>query len=237
VGSVLLVRHGQASWGTDDYDVLSETGWEQSRLLGRALADRGTDPAEMLLVRGALRRHRETLEGVAEGAGWELDALDVLVDGDWDEFDHHGVLERHGGDPEAFPDKGAAGADRAAFQAWFERATMAWATAGVDGWDAHAYAETYAAFLARTAAALERTADRAARRTALVVTSGGVVAACASALIDLGEDAAVRARVWNRLNTVVVNSSVTKLVLGRRGTTLVSFNEHVHLEGGPLTYR
>lgn len=229
MGSVLLVRHGQASWGADDYDVLSPTGWEQSRILGRTFAERGTAPDGLLLVRGGLRRHRETLEGIAEGAGWDLDALEVAVDPDWDEFDHLGILEHHGDDPDA----AAAGTDRGAFQAWLERSLMAWTAAT----DSVGYAETYEVFLRRTEAALARAADRAARRTALVVTSGGVVAACASALIDLGEDAAVRARVWNRLNTVVVNSSVTKLVVGRRGTTLVSFNEHVHLDGGPLTYR
>ena len=44
---------------------------------------------------------------------------------------------------------------------------------------------------------------------------------------------------WSRLSKVVVNSSVTKVVLGRRGTSLVSFNDHGHLEGreGLLTYR
>jgi hypothetical protein len=38
---------------------------------------------------------------------------------------------------------------------------------------------------------------------------------------------------------VCVNSGVTKLVTGRRGVTLVSFNEHTHLESQPglLTYR
>ena len=29
MGVLLLVRHGQASFGADDYDVLSEVGWEQ----------------------------------------------------------------------------------------------------------------------------------------------------------------------------------------------------------------
>ena len=44
MGVVLLVRHGQASFGADDYDVLSETGWEQCRLLGAHLAARGSRP-------------------------------------------------------------------------------------------------------------------------------------------------------------------------------------------------
>jgi len=36
-----------------------------------------------------------------------------------------------------------------------------------------------------------------------------------------------------------VNTSVTKVVVGDRGATLVSFNEHGHLETHPdlLTYR
>ena len=44
---IYLVRHGQASWDADDYDVLSETGWEQSRLLGAALAARVFQPLGM----------------------------------------------------------------------------------------------------------------------------------------------------------------------------------------------
>ena len=52
MGQILLVRHGQASWDAEDYDVLSEAGWEQSRLLGDALRQRGVVP-----WRGADRRH------------------------------------------------------------------------------------------------------------------------------------------------------------------------------------
>ena len=68
MGQILLVRHGQASFGAEDYDVLSETGWAQGRLLGAWLAERGTVPTA--LVRGDMRRHRETLEAMIEGAGW-----------------------------------------------------------------------------------------------------------------------------------------------------------------------
>ena len=51
MGVVLLVRHGQASWGAADYDNLSEVGEQQSRVLGRALADRGVQPS--VVVAGA----------------------------------------------------------------------------------------------------------------------------------------------------------------------------------------
>jgi len=230
MGAVLLVRHGQASWGAADYDVLSPTGREQGLLLGAALAARGTAPTAV--VRGGMRRHRETLDAVLEGAAaagaaWPGE-VEVVEDLGWDEFDHEQVLAGVRAGPEV-------ATDRRAFQRWFEEATSLWAAAD----EASSYAESFAGFLARGEAALGRAAAQAAGGgTVLAVTSGGVVAACASALVGLPtEDPAVRAAVWRRLNDVVVNSSVTKVVTGRRGTTLVSFNEHTHLDGGPLTYR
>ena len=48
------------------------------------------------------------------------------------------------------------------------------------------------------------------------------------------------ADIWTQLNPVAINAAVTKVVVGRRGATLVSVNDHGHLEGpdsGLLTYR
>src|SRR3546814_14226609 len=56
MGQLLLVRHGQASWGADDYDVLSPLGWEQSRMLGQALSERAL--ATTVIIQGPMRRHR-----------------------------------------------------------------------------------------------------------------------------------------------------------------------------------
>ena len=225
MGRLLLVRHGQASWDAEDYDVLSPTGWEQGRLLGAALASRGTAPTGV--VRGGLRRHRETAEALLEGgSSWDLDAVEV--DPGWDEFDHVAMLAAHPAPFEGRPDSPAQ------FQAWFEEATDRW-TAGHHDED---YAESFAQFTARVGAAVRRTAERVGSGTVLVVTSGGPVAAVAAALLS-GGDVDVAAALWLRLNPVCVNSGVTRLVTGRRGLTLVSFNDHSHLDGvdGVLTYR
>ena len=45
------------------------------------------------------------------------------------------------------------------------------------------------------------------------------------------------ARLWQRFNTVTVNSAVTRVVAGATGARLLTFNEHPHLEGDLLTYR
>lgn len=226
MGLVLLVRHGQASFGADDYDVLSGTGWEQGRLLGTWLAERGVAPTA--LVRGGMRRHRETLEAVAATAGWSLD--DTVVDERWDEFDHLGIVASH---PEMGSFADGAALDRKAFQRLFEEATARW-TAGQGEYD-----EPWSDFVARTRAALDGVVARAgAGETVVVVSSGGVIGVLAAALVDPeDDDPAALARRWARFNAITVNSSVTRLVVGSTGPRLLTFNEHPHLEGDGLTYR
>lgn len=224
MGLVLLVRHGQASFGADDYDVLSEVGWEQSRLLGRYLAERGVTPD--VLLSGDMRRHRETAEGMCEGAGWSVGRT---ADPGWDEFDHLGVVAAH-------PEFGDAGElDRRGFQRLFELATQRW-TAGVDDGD---YAEPWPSFVSRVAAALDRACSAAGSgETVVVVSSGGPIAAACATLVDPdGQDPPTLARTWARFNTVCVNSGVSRVLVGSTGTRMLTFNEHAHLEGEHLTYR
>ena len=54
MGVLYLIRHGQASFGTDDYDRLSDLGHEQSRLAGRHLGGQGVHPIR--IVHGQIGR-------------------------------------------------------------------------------------------------------------------------------------------------------------------------------------
>ncbi len=60
-----LVRHGQASFGSDDYDNLSHKGIEQSIELGKALA-KNKSIFDHVIV-GPHRRHIQTFEGIKKG--------------------------------------------------------------------------------------------------------------------------------------------------------------------------
>lgn len=228
MGIVLLVRHGQASFGAEDYDVLSETGWEQSRRLGRWLAERGVRPG--LVLRGDMKRHRDTVAGLVEGAGWDATVAAAEVDRGWDEFDHLGVVA-------AYPDLPPAdhALDRREFQRVFELATARWTSGDFDA----DYPESWGSFRGRVATALSRAGDAAGPGgTVVVVSSGGPVAAACAALVDPdGDDPATFARIWNRFNTVCVNTAVTRVVVGSTGARLLTFNEHPHLEGDLVTYR
>lgn len=224
MGVVLLVRHGQASFGADDYDVLSETGWEQSRMLGAYLADRGVVPD--LVLRGDMRRHRETAEGMLAGGSW---SAPVEVDRGWDEFDHLGVVAGYPDLPQGRE------LDRREFQHYFTLATERWTTGDHDA----DYAESFTGFRERVGDALTRACEGAGPGgTVVVVSSGGPVATASASLVAPSEhDPAVLAELWQRFNTVVVNTSVTRVVVGSTGARLLTFNEHAHLEGEHLTYR
>ncbi|MFG1992231.1 histidine phosphatase family protein [Actinoplanes sp. NPDC048988] len=219
---LLLVRHGQASFGADDYDALSELGGEQARVLGKNLADRGIRPS--LVLRGSLRRHEQTVAGLLEGLG---DDVPVRVDDGWDEFDFQRVVELHE------PDYRARAGSARAFQELFEAATGRWCSGKYDG----EYAESFTAFRERVGGALERAARLLGEhREVVAVSSGGPIALTATRLVAGPHADAV---MWTALNRVVVNTGVTKLISGRSGLWMSTYNEHTHLEADPrlLTYR
>jgi broad specificity phosphatase PhoE len=229
VGVILLVRHGQASFGSADYDVLSPLGERQARCLGAALAARGIRPAAV--VSGSLRRQRASAAALVEQAGWPME---VSVDAAWDEFEFSGLVE---GTP-----AGRGTRDRRAFQDALEAGMRRWAgTAGSplarmgsslgDG-SFPLGDESFPAFAGRAESALRAAAARQPPGvTTLITTSGGVIAWLAASLLGAGVEQ------WIRLNRVCVNTGVTTLVAGRRGISLVAFNDHSHLSPPEITYR
>lgn len=214
---ILLVRHGQASFGAADYDQLSTLGESQARTLGAAFAAQDITPD--VLISGAMKRHRQTGAGVCEGAGWELP---VTTDEGWNEFDHLQVLARH-----PAPEGVDTASDPRAFQRWFEEAMLRWTGGEHDDYD-----EPFVHFCARVSAALDRAvAVLPPQGTAVVLTSGGPISWAAATRLD-GD-----AHLWLRLNQVTINASVTSFVVGSRGATLLAFNEHTHLSPKHQTYR
>jgi broad specificity phosphatase PhoE len=167
-----------------------------------------------------MQRQRETARLMAEAAGW----TDRTEDDAWDEMNHEEVLLRQ---PHTFAGDTPT---KREFQAWFEAATDRWTAGRHD----HEYTESFSEFGDRVLGALDGlAASLDSGGTAVVVTSGGPIARITAELLGGGAD------LHRRIAPVVVNASVTKIVVGQRGATLVSFNEHSHLEVGDglVTYR
>ena len=219
--TILLIRHGQASYGTEDYDRLSPTGVEQSGLLAARLAAQGTEPSRILS--GSLRRQIDT----AGPAGVRF-AVEAEVDPRWNEYDMDDIIAAHP-DPRSATPTRQSDVSSSAFQDILEGALEAWMAAGRDS----SATETWPALRARVSDASKQLATTlGSGETALVFTSAGVIATVCAELLELP------ARQLVALNRVAVNTAITKIAVGRRGRSLISFNDHSHLEAsGLITYR
>lgn len=231
MGAILLIRHGQASFASSNYDKLSAVGMEQGRILGEALRARNVKPD--IVVCGGMLRHRETAEqclsGMQAEASWDEDS-------GWNEYDHEAMLEAF--DPR-FKRKTNIAAEllktgmdpRRAFQELFSQAAARW----VGGQSDEDYDESFTEFCARVEGALTRLHERLGKsKTALVFTSGGAISAVAKSLLGLPDD-----RVMP-LSYTLANAAVSKVLATSSGLKLSTLNEHAHFEPiDPkyLTYR
>jgi broad specificity phosphatase PhoE len=217
-----IVRHGQASFGTDDYDRLSGLGRIQAERTATALSAAGLDVSR--IISGSLRRQQDTATALADAYG-----LTPSVDERWNEYAADPVLEHHSSSAQRLEHPSSADAlptSPREFQAVLERALEDWVSAGADS----PTPETWPQFHDRVRAALEA-AGTAGPGTTVVVSSGGVIGAIAVGL--LGVDPVS----FPRLNRVTINCGITRVIFGSAGKTLVSFNEQGHLAVNERTYR
>jgi broad specificity phosphatase PhoE len=87
MGNLYLVRHGQASFGAEDYDNLSELGHKQAECLGAYFKNKNMQFDAVII--GTLRRHTQTWQGIAKGAGFKHEPLELPG---LNEYDSHAVI-------------------------------------------------------------------------------------------------------------------------------------------------
>jgi broad specificity phosphatase PhoE len=218
VPSILLVRHGQASYGAADYDVLSETGWRQAEVLAAEDVRRGL--TFDVVVSGDLRRQRGTAEVLARAAGTAVE-----IDPGWNEYDADDILTHHARTEirlDAEPGTAGPVVSSQDFQALLDGALTDWIEAEEGG----GAREPWPVFDARVRGAMARLLGRlSSGETALVCSSGGVIGGICAALMGMAPTGLVA------FNRVAINTGVARVVSGRQGVTLVAFNEHGHLDG------
>ena len=200
---LVLLRHGQGSLGSEDYDRLSLAGREQSQLLGQRLAvELGHGwPAWS----GSLRRHRQTLNALPAHA-------EVFIDPDLNEYRVDSLLQTALAQAmelalEAPPEQ--AFADPASFLQtfvdWFPGVLEQWQSGRLRDADNGSWVD----FRRRVLNPVERWRQQLlAGRDIVVVSSAGVISTLTAEL--LGQDAS-----WQRrLNVSLYNASWTELTLG-----------------------
>jgi broad specificity phosphatase PhoE len=213
VGAIHLIRHGQASWGAEDYDELSERGVRQAALLG--MSWEASDWGPTVAVSGSLRRHTRTaiaaIDASGRGEGYDVDA-------GWNEYDHRTLTDRLNLTGTMTPQE---------FQPLLEESLERWMDGRLS--DAvPAYADWHGGVLGSFERAI---AAAGPGQDVAVFTSGGPIATVVSHLLT-GDDS-----LFIRLNAVIVNASVTTVINGSTGPRVLSFNEHTHLPRDLVTFR
>jgi broad specificity phosphatase PhoE len=212
MGTLYLVRHGQASFGADDYDQLSALGERQSVRLGEYFAERGIRFDG--LIAGTLRRHKQTLAGILEGmrhAGehlsWEglneYDSEAVLA------TVHPGKLEKPA-TPEMYRHHFRLLRDGLA--QWMAGSTQ---PRGMP---------TYENFVAGVAGALDHVRANHYGQHVLIVTSGGPIATA------VGHVLGTRPEVTIDLNLRIRNTAITEFAFTPKRHMLAGFNAIPHLD-------
>lgn len=214
MGTLYLVRHGQASFGADDYDQLSELGQRQCQALGQALAQRGLEPAAVLL--GTLRRHQQSWQALATGLGPALrpsprrpgqGSTSTTV---WRSCRPLGEPLPPHDSPEGF-------------KAHFRRLRQA-LTAWMAGEITPHGMPRYLDFRAGVLQALSHAQSHHVGQAVLVVSSGGPISTAVAHVLGAGASAAID------LNMRLRNSSLTELVFSAKRMELLAFNTLPHLE-------
>ena len=236
MSTLILVRHGQATFGAETYDQLSPLGREQVRKL--AAHWRGTGETFDCLYCGSLRRQRESA----------AELLDLVAD-DADSPREDAALNEYDGDPlirsylrdfaeeEGFdPVPEWPVRDRTMFQRLFEAAAAKWIAGRLAPADGDANFERWPDFQLRVHQALDRIMSRHARGSrVLISTSGGVIALALQRVLRYPDSEAIAT------NWMVQNSSITRIKYGNGRISLMQFNCLPHLEQAAtqsmITYR
>ncbi|MET0377878.1 MAG: histidine phosphatase family protein [Spongiibacteraceae bacterium] len=211
MGEIYLVRHGQASFGTDNYDRLSTVGADQAQHLGDYFRMRGLEFDRVVI--GAMVRHRQTLEctGYTEVAPEIVDGLN--------EYDFHALVNCHVAQFPVQPPVNLK--DAREFYRQLRITLGAWADGSLRTNDD---CETWLAFETRVQKSLQALIAKADAKRVLVVSSGGAISALIREVLGLTVEQMIA------LNLQMANTGITRLMFKGDKVRLQSWNAVPHLE-------
>lgn len=223
MGTLYLVRHGQASFGAADYDQLSPLGERQCQALGRYLAAQGLQFEAVL--RGSLRRHVQSLAAVASGYGSLAGTSPATSPGalpeaqEWpglNEYDGEAVIKAF--HPGPLPPSHTPEGYRQHFRLLRE-ALLAW----MAGRTAPQGMPAYSDWVAGVQAALDHVRSHCSGHV-LVLSSGGPISTAVAQVLGASPATSIE------LNLRMRNSAITELAFTPKRHSLVVFNHLPHLQ-------
>ncbi|MBX3625018.1 MAG: histidine phosphatase family protein [Rhizobacter sp.] len=212
MGTVYLVRHGQASFGADNYDQLSELGMRQCVRLGEYFRHKGVRFDAALV--GTLERQKQSLACIAEGLQTKIEPLS------WpglNEYDSKAVVQAIHPEPLERPTTPELVREhfrllREGLAAWIEGKTKP------EGMMSHAD------FVTGITSALDHVRATHYGKNVLVVSSGGPISTIVAHTLGAPLNSMIE------INLRIRNSSVSELTFTPKRHSLVTYNTLPHLD-------
>ncbi|HSV97080.1 MAG TPA: histidine phosphatase family protein [Spirochaetota bacterium] len=220
-----MVRHGQASFGRENYDRLSKRGVEQAVLLAEYFLRLGL--RFDAVYSGAIERQKRTaleIIGLYRERGVQVPELKVMPE--FNEYDSKAIIKSQLAelleeDSSLSRELENIYTDKKSFQRIFEKVMVRWVTGRFD----RPGVENWKSVKARVAKGLSAVmAENGRNKTVLVVASGGTISASVQYAVDT-PDITTMHICWQ-----IVNTSITKFVYDGDRITLSSLNAVPHLE-------
>ena len=236
MSEIYFIRHGQASFGEENYDRLSPLGVKQAKCLAKHLA--ATGKFFDGVYHGEMKRQQNTArEFINHYSSKGLAVLAPVVSSAFNEYDSFTVWqalipEMLADDPTIAKDLEKIPADQKAFQRVFARLMTRWITGEYNAGNIPTWDE----FTRRVKQGVEALMTRhGANKRLVVFTSGGPISVTVQIALGLSDKKTLE------ISWQLLNASITRIKYNSHGMMLSGFNEvtHLELEGdeGLITYR
>jgi len=211
MSKLYLIRHGQASFGSSNYDQLSDLGTQQSTWLGEYFKELAVSPTR--IIRGDLQRHKQTANAIVDGLGCNITQEE---NADWNEFDFHMIgrsyLANH---PDRMPEPG----DVKGFFSILRKGLLAWSKNELSG----DIPETWQQFETRVRSVLALATNQSSGETVFVVSSGGTISMTLQILMQFSPETTID------LNLQTRNTGLSEVFFNAERAYVSSFNTVPHL--------
>ena len=218
-----LVRHAQASFGSANYDQLSDIGHQQSRFLGDYFKQRNMT-FDRLIV-GDMHRHHQTMDGIC--AGLDIDGTDRLVLPGLNEYNFVELTEAYGktkGDSELFQKVIQDPSDKKNFYRLLRQILTAWTADGIPDVE-----ETWVQFKTRVKEAQDEIQSMADEgNKILAIGSGGSISTFVGLVLEIPDE-----NVFD-LNLQYKNTAISHFFFNQKKMNLTSFNNIAHFESNEM---
>lgn len=255
--TILLARHGQASFGSDNYDKLSDLGVQQAKLLGEYFA-KHTRRVDQVFAGTLVRQQDSAKHFLSQFANQftsqftspsssQKPSLAIQTVSQFDEFNHQQILLKSTEFASLDELKASIANETNPYKRlaeMFKLAMLRWHSSDFVNDETGEYDESWTQFATRCHHGLKQVIEQTQDgQTSLVFTSGGVIASIASTLMKLPTDNE-RSQTAFAINRQLVNTGVTTIMvteqqkngLNQSSNQLLTLNscEHLNVVGNEV---